>query len=106
MHVRWAGKELRRYTMKNIVLMALIVASLSAMTYSAENKDSGANKKMSGYISDARCGARVDKACAKRCASQGVAPVFVDEKSETVFSLGNPEKVKDLIGDHVAVTGT
>src|SRR4051812_1895106 len=87
------------------VFLGLTVTALSMVAIATEDKGT-AKQTMAGYISDSQCGTNVDKACAKRCAKQGAAPVFVDDKDKTVISIANPESVKDLIGEHVALEGT
>jgi hypothetical protein len=61
-----------------------------------------------GYISDAHCGAKGNNAehadCAKKCVKGGEAPVLV--VGEKVYTLKNPKKVADYIGDKVTITGT
>jgi len=35
-----------------------------------------------------------------------MAPVFVDEGKKAVWTIDNPDAVKDFYGDHVTVTAT
>jgi hypothetical protein len=44
--------------------------------------------------------------CVKKCIAGGMKPVFVTEKDKAVWSIDNPEAVKDFYGDHVTVTAT
>ena len=64
--------------------------------------------KWTGYISDSDCGASKDlknhAACAKKCIAGGAKPVFVVGKK--VYTINNPEKVTDFIGDKVTISGT
>ena len=65
----------------------------------------------SGWISDSMCGAKMaggtakDQACVSKCIANGQKPVFVDTKNE-VWSIDNPDAVKDFYGDHVRVRVT
>jgi len=61
-----------------------------------------------GYISDAHCGAKGNNAehadCAKKCVKDGSAPVFV--VGDKVYTIKDPKKVADHVGDKVTITGT
>jgi hypothetical protein len=35
-----------------------------------------------------------------------MAPVFVDEQKKAVWSIDNPDAVKDFYGEHVTIHGT
>ena len=64
---------------------------------------------INGYISDSMCAAKhagTGAACAKKCIQGGSAPVFVDEIKKEVWTIDNPDSVKDFWGDHVTVTAT
>lgn len=58
-----------------------------------------------GWISDSKCGARMTGYCAKACIGAGENPVFVTEDKKVV-PISNPERTKNLEGEHVAVKGT
>jgi hypothetical protein len=63
----------------------------------------------SGTISDANCGAKhadaseKSMACAKSCVKRGAAPVFVT--GDKVLKIGNPDAVKEHVGQKVEITG-
>ena len=57
-----------------------------------------------GWVSDVRCGAAVDSACAKKCARAGLKVAFVTS-DKTVLQVANPESLKGHEGDHVTVNG-
>lgn len=83
-----------------LITVALTMAPLSAMA---------ADSTINGYISDAMCGAKhagTGAACAKKCIAGGEAPVFVDEAKKEVWTIDNPDAVKNFSGDHVTVTAT
>ena len=42
----------------------------------------------------------------KRFPKGGMAPVFVDEAKKAVWTIDNPDAVKEFYGDHVTVTAT
>ena len=84
--------------MKNILLAALLLVSLTVFA--------GDPIKLTGYIGDDHCGSKSgpDHAdCARNCVKGGSKPVLVVRKK--VYKLSNPEKVSDLVGEKVEVTG-
>ena len=88
---------------RSIFLMAAVIA-LSAFAAMAAD-----SSKITGYISDSMCGAKhmgTGAECVKKCIAGGMKPVFVDEANKAVWTIDNPEAVKDFYGDHVTVTAT
>ena len=87
--------------MKKYLLLFILAFSI-ALAYA------GDKGKWTGYISDSDCGASKDMkthaACAKKCIASGAKPVFVVGKK--VYTISNPEKVTDFIGDKVTINGT
>ncbi len=89
--------------MKRIAAAALSLLTLAAVSAYA------ADTTIHGYISDAMCGAKhagTGAACAKKCLEGGEKPVFVDEAKKEVWTIDNPESVKEAYGKHVALTVT
>jgi hypothetical protein len=85
---------------------AIAFALLTAGSVSALAADSTV---INGYISDAMCGAKhagTGAACAKKCLGGGEKPVFVTEEKKEVWTIDNPDAVKDAWGKHVALTVT
>jgi hypothetical protein len=76
-----------------ILLMGLMVTAAAAKTGSWH-----------GWVSDAKCGAKVDADCAKKCADAGEKLVFVNS-DKTVIPVTNPEALKGHEGHHVKVKG-
>ena len=92
--------------MKRMIAVFVLVLSSSAMVASAADAS-----KINGWISDSMCGAKHSGAtanaqCVKTCIKNGMKPVFVDEAKKEVWSIDNPDAVKDFYGDHVTVTAT
>ncbi len=88
--------------MKRII--ASLVVALSFVAVAAKAADS---TTINGYISDAMCGAKhagAGAACVKSCIGRGEKPVFVDESKKEVWTIDNPEAVKDYYGGHVTIT--
>ncbi len=90
--------------------MKRIAGVMFAMTSLVSVAAFGADStKINGYISDAMCGAKhagTGASCAKKCIAGGEKPVFVDEAKKEVWTIDNPDSVKDAYGKHVAITAT
>jgi hypothetical protein len=84
--------------MKNIFLAALLLISASVFA--------GDPITVTGYIGDDHCGTKSGPGhaeCAKNCVKGGHKPVLIVGKK--VYSISNPEKLGDLVGEKVDVTG-
>jgi hypothetical protein len=72
----------------------------------------GESKTMTGWISDATCGAgnagaaQAQRDCAKRCLGEGEAAVFVSDGDQKVYKLANAPQAKEHLKTKVRVTGT
>jgi hypothetical protein len=89
---------------KRIVAAFVLVASAGAIAAHAAD-----SAPINGWISDSMCGAKhagSGSACVKKCIEGGMAPVFVDEQKKAVWSIDNPDAVKDFYGEHVTIHGT
>ena len=68
--------------------------------------------EMTGFISDATCGARnANKSaesaeCARTCVKGGADPVFVSDKDQKVYKIADKQKVMAHVGHHVVVNGS
>ncbi|WP_263357004.1 hypothetical protein [Acidicapsa ligni] len=90
--------------MKRIAALSLSLLSLVSVTAFAAD-----STKLNGWISDSMCGAKhagTGAACAKKCIEGGSKPVFVSESKKEVWTIDNPEAVKEAYGKHVALTVT
>jgi hypothetical protein len=79
---------------------SIVLAALFAMSVLAAQAATH-----TGWISDSMCGAKhmgSGAACVKKCIDGGQKPVFVDAQ-KNVWSIDNPDSVKDYYGDHVRV---
>lgn len=84
----------------------VLFAVFALVTLAAKAADSS---KITGYISDSMCGAKhagSGSECVKKCMESGMKPVFVSEKDKAVWSIDNPDAVKNFYGDHVTVSAT
>jgi hypothetical protein len=86
--------------MEGTVKKALVVFGLAAMSAMAAD--------VTGYIVDKNCASKKemlgDEACAKRCIGRGAAAVLATEDGK-IYSISNQDKVKDVAGKKVTVTG-
>ena len=83
--------------------------TLSLLTLASAAAFAADSTKVNGWISDSMCGAKhagTGAACAKKCIEGGSKPVFVDEAKKQVWSIDNPDAVKDAYGKHVALSVT
>jgi hypothetical protein len=67
---------------------------------------------VNGWISETGCGAEhasakgANPGCVAKCIKEGAKPVFVDDAKQQVWSIDNPDAVKDHYGHHIKFTGT
>ena len=92
------------------MLLALsLVLGLAGMSYAGgkSDKTSASNAKsktLSGWVSDEKCGAKVNADCAKKCIDAGQKVVFVNEKDKSVWNVTNPDPLKEHAGHHISVS--
>lgn len=90
--------------MKRTAAVTLSLLSMAAVAAFAAD-----SMTVNGYVSDAMCGAKhagTGAACAKKCLAGGEKPVFVTEEKKEVWTIDNPDSVKEAWGKHVALTVT
>jgi hypothetical protein len=90
--------------MKRVLAVLLAVGALTVIAARAAD-----SSKINGWISDSMCGAKhagTGSACVKKCIEGGEKPVFVDEAKKEVWTIENPDAVKDFYGAHVTVTAS
>ncbi len=93
--------------MKKIAFVVLLVLAFGTLVFAFSSKSSsGKSGNWTGWISDEKCGAKVDAACAKKCVEGGQKAVFVNDKDKTVYPIANQDAVKGHAGHHVTVNGT
>jgi len=84
----------------------LLTAMLFAGLLAGSALASGTKGTWTGKISDEKCGAKVDSACAKKCIEGGQKAVFVTDDGGKVIAISNQKAVAGHAGHHVKVTGT
>ena len=91
--------------MKRILALTFSAAAMASVAAFA----AGTSTNITGYVSDAMCGAKhagSGAACVKKCIAMGEEPVFVDDAKKMVWAIDNPDSVKGVYGDHVKITAT
>ena len=82
------------------------IFALSSLTAFA----AGANTvKVNGWVSDSKCGAAHNKkdpnpGCVAKCIKKGAKPVFIDDAKSAVWTIDDPDSVKDHYGEHIEAT--
>ena len=84
--------------MKRILSVSALIALLAIGVLAK-------NQRWTGYVSDAKCGAKLDPACTKKCIEAGEKVVFVNDVDKAVIPVANPESLKDHVGQHLLVEG-
>jgi hypothetical protein len=87
--------------MKRVLALLLAIGAVTVIAARAAD-----SSKINGWISDEMCGAKhagTGAACVKKCIEGGEKPVFVDEAKKEVWTIDNPDAVKDFYGVHVTV---
>jgi len=65
-----------------------------------------------GWISETGCGVEhasskgANAGCVAKCIKEGAKPIFVDDAKQQIWSIDNPDAVKDHYGHHIKVTAT
>jgi len=90
--------------MKRLLIAMLFAGLLTTSALASGMK--GMKGTWTGKISDEKCGAKVDSACAKKCIEGGQKAVFVTDDGGKVIAISNQKAVAGHGGHHVKVTGT
>ena len=84
----------------------LVVGLLVLGSYSY----AGEKGQWTGWLADSKCAANGAKAahkgCSIKCVEGGADIVFVVDDSKKVFNLSGADKIKDLLGDKVVLSGS
>lgn len=83
--------------MKKLLLILLATFFISTTAFAK-------SVSWEGWVSDDRCGAKINAACSKKCQEEGATLVFVNT-DKSVIAVTNPDTLKGLAGEHVKVTG-
>lgn len=83
--------------MKKILAVVLFTALVGSFTFAATGT-------WDGWVSDAKCGAKFNADCAKKCAEAG-QPLVLVTSDKKVIEVANSDALKAHAGHHVTVTG-
>ena len=99
--------------MKKVLSTVLLIGLLFSMATAKTNakKDTKAPsapaakaQDFDGWVSDEKCGAKVDAECSKKCQAAGAKMVFVTPE-RAVIPVSNQETLKSFAGQHVSIKG-
>jgi len=100
--------------MKKILANVLLIGLLASMAVAKSNNSNPANnapaktasktQSFDGWVSDEKCGTKIDANCAKKCQALGVKLVFVNS-DKTIIPVANQDTLKNFPGQHVTITG-
>ena len=95
--------------MKKIAAVMMLLGCFASLAI-AKDKAATKAEKISGWVSDAKCGAKGASAdhaaCAKKCADGGEKLVVVSDKDHKVYNVDNQDSLKGHEGHHVQVTAS
>lgn len=100
-----------KIALTNILLLALLFSVAAAQTDSKKSaKKAPANtavkaQDFDGWVSDEKCGAKIDAECAKKCEALGVKMVFVNAADKSILPVSNQQALKGYAGQHVNLKG-
>ena len=99
--------------MKKVLSSILLVGLVFSMAAAKNNakKDAKAPaapaakaQDFDGWVSDEKCGAKIDAECSKKCQAAGAKMVFVNPE-RAVIPVSNQETLKSFAGQHVNIKG-
>lgn len=82
---------------KSVLMLSTVILSIAMASATSGGV-------LTGWVSDAKCGANVNPDCAKKCAEAGEKIVFVTSDKK-VLEVANPAALKGHAGEHVKVKG-
>lgn len=96
--------------LSTVLLIGLLVSMAAAKSNAKkETKAPGTAaaakaQDFDGWVSDEKCGAKVDAECSKKCQAAGAKMVFVNPE-RAVIPVANQETLKSFAGQHVNIKG-
>jgi hypothetical protein len=98
--------------MKKVLSSVLLIGLLFSMAAAKSNAKKEAKapaaapkaQDFDGWVSDEKCGAKVDAECSKKCQAAGAKMVFVNPE-RAVIPVSNQETLKNFAGQHVNIKG-
>jgi hypothetical protein len=102
-------KKGEKTAMRKILVICLALCFVFALSAMALD-DMGKSTTVNGWITDAKCGAKMasaaGEACTKKCVAGGAKMVIVTDGDSKVVAVDNQDALKGHEGHHVTVTGT
>jgi len=90
--------------------MKIRIAAALAATLLAGALAMAGDGSWTGYITDAKCGAKAAhdgaRECTIKCVKAGSKYVFVNDADKKVYAIEDQDKVAEHAGHHVTVKGT
>jgi hypothetical protein len=99
--------------MKKILANVLFIGLLASMAVAGSNNNNDKNppaktaskaQSFDGWVSDEKCGAKIDADCAKKCQALAAKMVFVNS-DRTIVPVANQDALKNFPGQHVIIKG-
>jgi hypothetical protein len=99
--------------MKKVLSSVLLIGLLFSMAAAKSNAKKDAKAPASpavkaqdfdGWVSDEKCGAKIDAECSKKCQAAGAKMVFVTPE-RAVVPVANQDTLKSFAGQHVNIKG-
>src|ERR1043165_2081447 len=77
----------RSNAMKKLLVLVGLIMIVGLLSFAAGTGKSGS---WNGWVSDAKCGAKFNADCAKKCIGAGQKPVLVTDNDQKVLDVSNP----------------
>src|SRR5947209_3416293 len=92
--------------MKKIMANILLIVMSLALLGGCKSAAKGPTKvgQFGGWVSDEKCGVKIDPICARKCAAAGVKAVLVDA-DKNVIKVSNSDTIKPFAGQKVSIQG-
>lgn len=97
--------------MKALIKLTFITAC-TLTTLAAFAGDAAKSVKVDGWISETKCGkahaslSGANPTCVAKCIREGASPIFVNDASQEIWTIDNPDAIKSHYGHHITMTGT
>jgi hypothetical protein len=92
----------------NKILANALFIGMSLLFIAGCNKSAGrttaAGQQFDGWVSDQKCGVKIDPICARKCAAAGEKAVLVDA-DKNVIPVANSDTLKPFAGQKVSIKG-
>ena len=94
--------------LSSVLLIGLLLSTAAATHTKKEAKAStpaaAKTQDFNGWVSDEKCGAKIDVECSKHCQAQGAKMVFITP-DKAVVPVANQQVLKNFAGQRVSIKG-